>query len=129
MFRKILMAAAMALAVSAVPAMAAKVTPAGEPIIAEWTGEGRTTTRPFHVDGPWELQWTLTDIPSMPGTAIFHTYLQKAGGAAGDFSVIGNSNMPGTGSSYVDKGGDYYLQVNAIGRWHIQVVLVHTPNS
>jgi len=31
-----------------------------------------TTTRPFHVDGPWELQWTTSG-------GLFSIYLIKVG--------------------------------------------------
>ena len=26
-------------------------------VIAQWSGSGMTTTRPFHADGPFEIQW------------------------------------------------------------------------
>jgi hypothetical protein len=84
------------------------------------SGTGMQTTRPFHMAGPWEVQWTLTGK-----IELFQlTALEQRNPDAPNFlaSQVGNS----PGSSYSPKGGDYFLQVNALGegRWSLCIVSV-----
>jgi hypothetical protein len=54
-----------------------------------------------------------TDYP------LFQIYLYSGSGDLVD--VAANQMQAGKGSSYVPRGGTYYLQVNALGSWAIRV--------
>lgn len=81
--------------------------------IARFSGNGMRNTEPFTAPDGWELHWNARG-------AIFQVYLYSASGEMLD--VIANQDKPGEGSSYVAKGGTYYLEVNALGSWTVSVV-------
>jgi hypothetical protein len=83
-----------------------------EHVLAEWTGSAMMTTRPFHVEGPWELQWTNT-------SGYFSVHLVKIGGES---ELVARQSDAGNSSSYVPNGGDYYLKVSATSSWEIRAV-------
>lgn len=85
-------------------------------VLAQWTSNVMMTTRPFHTDGPYEIQWTAS-------TGYFRIYLVKVGGKD---ELIANQDEPGTSSSYVPEAGDYYLKVNADAIWTIKIVSLPT---
>ena len=82
-------------------------------VVKTFTGSGGKNTRPFTVKDGWEIQWDAKGD-------IFQLYLYKATGDM--IGVPANQQRSGKGSSYQAKGGQYYLQVNAIGNWAITVV-------
>jgi hypothetical protein len=96
----------------------AEKSPSPEKAIAQWSGNGMTTTRPFHVDGPWELQWSAS--------GFFQAFLKRAGG---DDEIVANQVEAGSGSSYVADGGDYSLTVNAMERWTAKAVAVRPEQA
>ena len=82
-------------------------------VIRELSGSGTRNTRPFTPRGPWEIQWNAEG-------AIFQVYVYSA---IGDLvGVAANQQGAGDGASYQPKPGTYYLNVNAVGKWSIQVV-------
>lgn len=81
--------------------------------IASYSGSGAKNTRPVSIDGPWELQWDADG-------QIFQVYLYTADGSMA--GVLANQQGAGTGSSFHPRGGRYYFQVNALGRWSMKVV-------
>ncbi len=81
--------------------------------IASFTGSGGKNTRPFTVPEGWEIQWDAKGD-------IFQLYLYKADGSM--VGVPANQQGSGIGSSYQATAGKYYLQVNAVGRWSINIV-------
>jgi hypothetical protein len=85
------------------------VSASSNDIIAQWSGSGMTTTRPFHAEGPFEVQWETTEY--------FSAYLDQVGGHQ---TLIANQNS--AGSSYVPDGGNFYIKIEAMGDWHIRVV-------
>jgi hypothetical protein len=87
---------------------------ATEPVLARWTGVSMMTTRPFHVDGSWELQWSVS-------TGHFSVWVVKD---AGERKLVASQTESGSSSSYVSTGGDYYLEVEAEGPWTIKAVSV-----
>jgi hypothetical protein len=91
------------------------VNSASEKIIYSWSGRGVVTTRPFKVSGRWELQWDADG-------EFFQVYLKSAEGEM--LGVLANQAGKGPGSAFYPKGGEYYLQINAIGDWRIRVVNV-----
>lgn len=86
---------------------------------AQWSGNGLTTTRPFRMTGPWEIQWES----QRDGIQI---YLYRPGGPTGQtmLGVLANQSGPGRGSAYVPNGGEFFLNINAIGRWSARAVRV-----
>lgn len=79
----------------------------------EFTGNGAVNTRPFSMDGPWEIQWEADGD-------IFQVFLHTADGEIVD--VAANQMGSGSGTSFQPRGGEYYLQVNAIGDWTVRVL-------
>jgi hypothetical protein len=98
--------------------------PTGEPVIAEWHGDGKLVTRPFHIDGPWELQWSIKPLPGEPPqNAMFQVFSYHPGSKEPTVLAVGETNS----SAYVDQGGDYYLDIHGIGAWTARVVKVTKP--
>ena len=91
----------------------------GDVVVAEFSGKGMNTTRPFTVDGSWEVQWSSDDF--------IQIFLEKAEGGLGD--LVANEAETGSGSSYQPRGGSYYLKVNALGNWRIKVVAMKNPET
>jgi membrane-associated protease RseP (regulator of RpoE activity) len=86
----------------------------GGTFIDQWSGVSTLTTRPFHADGPWEIQWATSSGP-------FVIELAKPGGKS---DVIANQTHQASSSSVVPEGGDYYLKVIANSPWSIKLVSV-----
>ena len=86
---------------------------AQDAVVKAFSGSGGTNTRPFTVQNGWEIQWDAKG-------AIFQLYLYSSNGDM--VGVPANQQGSGKGSSYQAKGGKYYLQVNAIGDWAINIV-------
>ncbi len=91
------------------------VTPAkvgSKPEALTFQGKGVQTTRPFKVSGEWEVRWSATGD-------IFQVYLHSATSSREE--VIANQLGSGVGSSYIPKGGIFYLQVNSVGSWKLEI--------
>ena len=86
----------------------------------KWTGSGTMTTRPFHMDGPWEIQWSFTAKPMMFQIMVYTK------GESDQMPSIAANQLDGTpGSAYQPRGGDYYLTFNTFGgNWTACVVSV-----
>ncbi len=84
-------------------------------VIATFSGSGGQNTRPFTTTGSWEIQWNAEGD-------IFQLFLYTADGKL--LGVPANQQGSGKGASYQPRAGKYYLQVNAIGKWHINIVPV-----
>lgn len=82
-------------------------------IITSFSGTGGLNTRPFKTSGPWEITWNAQGD-------IFQLYLFDANGNL--LGVPANQAGAGKGSSYQAKAGTYYLQVNALGKWSIDII-------
>lgn len=81
--------------------------------IARFSGSGTQNTRPFSVDGPWEIRWTAS------GSLIQIMVYDDSGDLV---TLAANQSRPGRGGSYQPRGGRYYLGVNAIGDWEIVIL-------
>lgn len=84
-------------------------------VIAQYSGNGTQNTRPFEVNSPWEIQWDANG-------QIFQVYLYDGNGNLVD--VAANQMEAGKGSYYSPKTGSFYLQVNAMGDWKVEIVKV-----
>jgi len=93
---------------------------AQDSVVKEFSGSGGKNTRPFTVKDGWEIQWDAKGD-------IFQLFLYTANGDM--VGVPANQQGSGKGSSYQAKGGQYYLQVNAIGNWAIKVVQIGGQSS
>ncbi|MCF8307415.1 MAG: hypothetical protein K9I68_00245 [Bacteroidales bacterium] len=93
---------------------------AQEKIIKNFSGSGGKNTRPFEVDDGWELQWNAEGD-------FFQIYLYNADGSLK--GVPANQQGDGEGNSYQANGGKYYLQINAIGEWDVNIVQLNTEQT
>jgi hypothetical protein len=84
-------------------------------VVAEYRGTGIQSTRPFTVDGPWELQWSSD-------SSYLSIVLKNVEEEGGFPNIIANQQGSGPGSSYQPQSGTYYFQTNAMGKWHMKVV-------
>ena len=91
-----------------------------DPIVATWSGSTSTQTRPFHVDGAWELQWAN-------GTGYFSINIHKGGEESG--KLVANTSDPGASSYYFPNGGDFYLEVKGSSAWQMRAVSVASVTS
>ena len=89
-------------------------------VVKEFSGSGGKNTRPFTVKEGWEIQWDAQG-------SIFQLFLYSANGNM--IGVSANQQGSGEGSSYQPKGGEYYLQVNAVGNWTIRIVQTNQESS
>jgi len=80
--------------------------------IIQLSGSGATNTPPFTTYGPWEIQWDFA------GKIIAITIKAENG------STVDNANQVGDGSghSYLEKAGRYFLSIQSRGQWNIRVV-------
>lgn len=88
--------------------------------VAEYSGNGLSNTRPFTVQDSWEVQWDANGD-------IFQIYVYDTNGNLID--IAANQMGPGTGASFLARGGSYYLQVNSIGRWSVRVVQLQRQSA
>ncbi len=89
--------------------------PGPEKLIASWGGSSQLQTRPFHVDGPWELQWRTEK-------GYFSARLHNAAGESGQSQLLANTTGAGASSSYQPVGGDFYMEFNASQEWSARIV-------
>ena len=85
---------------------------AADPVLVRWSGVSTMTTRPFHVDGPWELRWSSDG----PFSAVLH---QLDGD---EVHVVAEASGRASSSAFWPKGGDYYLEVTTTAPWTASVV-------
>ncbi len=104
---------------SAEPSSLTPETPAPtsetETVLAQWSGQGIMTTRPFHMDKEWELQWTAS--------GLFSIHLVTIGSDDTTGELIANQ-VGGSSTSFVPRGGDYYLRIDATDQWSLRAVSV-----
>src|SRR5262249_1916009 len=76
-------------------------------------GNGRLNTKPFHVDGPWELSWR----------GVLSLRIMRVSGEFVDVFRGKDS------SSFVPASGDFYLAVNGSDNegWRISIRPVESP--
>ena len=86
-------------------------------VVASWRGSSNMQTRPFHVDGPWELQWRNSQ-------GFFGVRLHRTDGSGPSDALIANGAVADSSSAYQPTGGDFYLEIGADAPWSIQAVLV-----
>lgn len=90
---------------------------AGDTVLMTWSGTGRMQTRPFRVDGPWELQWTRV-------SGHFSAVLHPADGAEGRTQLLANGSEASSSTSYQPKGGTFYFEFNSSNAWTARMVAV-----
>ncbi|MBU6246503.1 MAG: hypothetical protein KGN77_02005 [Xanthomonadaceae bacterium] len=93
------------LAAAAVLVLAAAASP------TDWTGEGARNLPPFTMPGPWTLHFTGSD-----DTRVL--VMSVASNQSTDLAMI---HRAGTASSYENRGGTFFLEVNGQGTWHVWV--------
>jgi len=80
-----------------------------------FAGAGSRSTRPFRVRGPWVVRWTASG-------QLLHAILRRADGTM--VREVASQSQPGEGRARVADGGVYYLDVNAMGDWSLEVAPV-----
>lgn len=87
-------------------------------VVARFSSSGTKTTRPFSVSGSWEVRWDTS-------AKVFFLNGFEAGNPNSTYpSMITGPNAPSRGSSYIDRGGRYYLKIQSSGPWTVTVVRV-----
>jgi hypothetical protein len=80
-------------------------------LLFSWSGAGDKTTRPFIVDGPWEIQWSRDNIY----IRVLHA----------DGTLVSSNLGKGSGSAYQPTGGSHYLQISAgEGNWTVKIAAI-----
>ncbi len=102
-------------AVGAVTAPAA--SDSKDKFVAKWSGSSEMRTRPFHVDGPWELQWNTA-------RGYFSITLHRLSGRGPMQDLLANGIADGSSSSYQPSGGDFYIEFEAMQAWSARVVSI-----
>lgn len=81
-------------------------------VVASFKGSGIVNTKPFKVNDSWNIEWDSKGY-------IFQVYVFTESGEL--VGVAANQMGPGQGSSFQPRGGSYYLEVNAMGDWKIDI--------
>ena len=82
-------------------------------VLFTFTGTANGTTPSFHMDGPWELQWTDEG-------GLFMALLDAPDGSVVDT----HTGQPPGGRAHQPDGGDFFLIVGAEHRWTVNIVSV-----
>ena len=85
---------------------------AAAPAPREWTGSGIKTTRPFHMDAGWVLEWKTAG-------AILSIDINTANGQPIDSAM---QTQPGEGHTFEPKGGEFTLHIAGVGAWRVAAV-------
>jgi hypothetical protein len=93
-----------------------------EKVVTKWSGSSNMQTRPFHVDGPWELQWNTAK-------GYFSATLHRTSGHGPTAVLLANGTESGSSSSYQPVGGDFYVEFGAMQPWSARVVALPAPAS
>jgi hypothetical protein len=91
-------------------------------VVMKWNSSTQMQTRPFHVDGPWELQWTTAQ-------GYFSATLHRMSGPGPKAALLANGMEAGGSSSYQPTGGDFYVEFGAMQPWTARVVTVAGPDA
>jgi len=92
---------------------------AEETIVQQLAAGGARSLRPFTIKPHWEIRWTSKDaiaISVLLADADPKNPLAKLPVASG------SQMTAGSGSTYVEPGGHYYLQITSMADWTITVV-------
>lgn len=109
-------------AASSMPMSQLPAAKSSETIVSSWHGSSNMQTRPFHVDGPWELQWHNAQ-------GLFTVTLHRLDGSQSKDLLVANGVVADSSSSYQPEGGDFYLEIEAVAPWYIQAVLVPSTSG
>ncbi len=82
--------------------------------VKKWSGSGMMNTEPFTIaSSPWKLKW------NNEGNRLSVWLCNPETGKP--IEEIMNAMIKGNGESYVYKKGTFYLTINAIGAWEIEI--------
>lgn len=81
--------------------------------IAFYSGTGIQTTDTFSCSKKWDIEWFNDGI-------IFQLFLFKPNGDL--VYKLADVNTPGRGSASYPYGGNFYIKVNAVGNWKINIM-------
>lgn len=80
--------------------------------VISWKGGGAKTTELFRVEKPWRIKWKNLGV-------ILSIWVDNL---KGDIPFIPvSASEKGEDVSYVYKTGEFYLTINASGKWEIQI--------
>jgi hypothetical protein len=96
--------------------------PPGESVIMRWSGSDRMQTRPFHAEGPWELQWTSSK-------GYFSATLHRTSDPDGSGKLLANGTQGGSSSFYHPTGGDFYITFTGSQPWSAVAVAIPLPEE
>ena len=88
-------------------------------ILREWVGRGAKITEPFTItEAPWQIQSVIGN--SGPGNVLRVSVFEV--GKKAPIAVASNTTSPGEQFYQISRPGQYFLDVNAIGRWAVRIV-------
>ncbi len=102
---------------AAMPTQQAMAPRPPNPVVARWSGSATLTTRPFHVDGAWELRWA--------SNGWFNATLHQVG-ADGE-QVLAMATKRAASSAFQPEGGDFYIEFSATDDWAASINPVPPP--
>jgi hypothetical protein len=92
---------------------------AEEQIVFTQSANGTRNTRPFTIKPHWEIRWVSKEgivVSVVPADPDQKNPLAKLPIASG------TQLTPGDGSTYIERGGKFYLSITSMGDWTITVV-------
>lgn len=85
-------------------------------VVKQWSGSGIKDTETFTVGAEWRIDWDYT--PPADG-GILQLYVYDSKGQLID--IVANTQKSGPDTSFQHRAGTYYLKVNAVGDWKVDV--------
>lgn len=78
-----------------------------------WEGNGAKTTEPFKINGAmWRIKWKNSGL-------VLQVFLYRTNGDL--VSIPVNTSEKGEDVSYVYEKGEFYVTINAVGKWRIDI--------
>ncbi len=85
------------------------------------SGSGSKTTEKFTVAGDWDLNWTY-DCKNFGQSGNFQVFIFTDDGQMSfNNSPVNQLGMSDSGVEHYHKGGTYYLTMNSVCKWSIEV--------
>lgn len=81
-------------------------------LLVKFEGDGALGTKPFDVEGPWEIVWKTEGD-------VFGVLLYDKN--SNEMIEVPVNSQGKSGASYQNKKGQFYLKVNAVGSWEVEI--------
>jgi len=96
-------------------------TPVSIQTLLDISGSGTKSTAKFTASGDWDLDWNY-DCSNFGQNGNFQVYIYNGDGTLSlANSLINQLGKSDTGVEHYHTGGTFYLTVNSVCKWNIQV--------